>query len=181
MIVHSLSKPKIWSTWKQWDGRTGRLNSEAQEWFIQNHPPIAQNTEYYICDPGAMNIDVRKTLLSLGIPKEMIHIEHFAGSAEDLETEINAVDKANLVADLNGHTHQLVISKGKTILEVLKEGNVDPPYSCESGVCGTCVAKIVKGKAEMKSCMALEDHEIEDNFILTCQALPMSEDIELKF
>ena len=180
-VVHTLSDPEVWSTWEQWKGRKGRIDAESVEWFITNHPPIAQSTEYYICGPGAMNVSVRNTLMGLQIPKELIHIEQFGGNVEELNNNIKAVENAQLAASLNDQIHHLVIPKGKTILQVLKEANTNPPYSCESGVCGTCVAKIIKGKAEMKSCMALEDGEIEKGMVLTCQALPTTEDVSISF
>ena len=179
-LVHTLSSPKVWSTWEQWKGRKGRVDTETVEWFITNYPPIAQSTEYYICGPGAMNRSVRKTLIDLGIPKELIHIEQFGSSnVEELNTTIEAIADAQLSVSLNGKSHQLIVPLGKTILQVLKEADVNPPYSCESGVCATCMAKVTKGKAEMKACMALEDEEIARGFILTCQALPITQEIDL--
>lgn len=180
-IVYTLSSPKVWSTWEQWKGRKGRIDAATVEWFITNHPPIAQSTEYYICGPGAMNVSIRNTLRGLGIPKELIHIEQFGGTIEELNTNIEAVDNAQLSVSLNGQSHQLTIPKGKTILQVLKEANTNPPYSCESGVCATCVAKVTKGQAEMKAYMALEEEEISKGMILTCQALPVSQQIEIVF
>lgn len=180
-IVYTLSDPKVWSSWEQWKGRKGRIDAEAVEWFITNHPPIAQSTEYYICGPGAMNLSIRNTLLGLGIPKDLIHIEQFGAKLEDQNTEIEAVDNAQLSVVLNGKTHQTIIPKGQTILQNLKANNINPPYSCESGVCATCIAKVTKGNAEMKACMALEDAEIEKGFILTCQALPVTKEISIKY
>ena len=180
-ITHTLSDPNVWTTWEQWQGKKGRIDGNAVEKFITENPPLAQTTEYYICGPGKMNLDVRKKLMELGIPKELIHIEQFGGSIEDLNTDIAQVENAKLTVHLNGHKYELNIPKGKTILQVLKEANTDPPYSCESGVCATCVAKVKNGKAEMKVCMALEDHEIKKGNVLTCQALPVTKDIEIVF
>ena len=180
-ITHTLSDPKVWSSWEKWKGRKGRIDAEAVEWFITNHPPVAQNTEYYICGPGAMNVSVRNTLIGLKIPRELIHIEQFGGNIEELNTDIKAAANAQLAATLNGQKHELIIPEGKTILQALKEANVNPPYSCESGVCATCIAKVTKGKAEMKACMALEDDEIEKGMVLTCQALPITSEINVEF
>ncbi len=132
-VVHTLSNPKVWSAWTQWTGRKGRIDAKAAEWFITEHPPIAQSTEYYICGPGAMNVSVRKTLVSLEIPEELIHIEQFGGNIETLNTEIEAAENAQLTALLNEKSYELTIPKGKTILQVLKTAGVNPPYSCESG------------------------------------------------
>ncbi len=180
-VIHTLSNPTVWSTWEQWKGRKGRVDKEAVEWFITNHPPIAQSTEYYICGPGAMNISVRNTLLGLQIPKEIIHIEQFGGSIAASNDNIKIVDNAQLSATLNGVAHLLSIPEGKTILQVLKEAKTDPPYSCESGVCGTCVAQVIEGQAEMKSCMALEEEEIKKGLVLTCQAYPTTEKLKIAF
>lgn len=180
-VVHTLSDPKVWTSWESWKGRTGRIDADAVEWFITNHPPIAQTTEYYICGPGAMNTGIKKALIGLGVPKELVHIEQFGGQVEELNNDIKAVDNAQLTATVNGEKYQLSVPKGKTILQVLKTANTTPPYSCESGVCGTCVAQVTKGKAEMKSCMALEDSDIEKGMILTCQALPTTAEIGIEF
>lgn len=180
-IVQTLSNPNVWSTWNQWKGKTGRINGEAVETFITENPPIAQSTEYYICGPGAMNVDIQKTLLELGIPKNLIHIEQFGGKIDDANNAIEAVDNAQLIVKLNDETHQLTIPKGKTLLETMKAANIKAPYSCESGVCGTCTSKITKGKVEMKSCMALDEEEIEQGKILTCQSLPTSDVINIEY
>jgi ring-1,2-phenylacetyl-CoA epoxidase subunit PaaE len=180
-IVHTLSSPKVWSVWKQWSGRKGRIDSKAVEWFIKNYPPVAQSTEYYICGPGAMNMSIRNTLMRLDVPKTLIHIEQFAGSLDNADLDIDAVENATLDISLNGQKHELTIPKGQTILETLKSAKVSVPYSCEGGICGTCIAKVTKGKTAMKSCMALEEKEITKGWILTCQALPLTEKIEIEF
>ncbi len=180
-IVHTLSEPKVWTSWEQWKGKKGRIDTENVEWFINNYPPIAQSTEYYICGPGAMNTSIRKTLMDLGIPKELIHIEQFGGKKDDGNNDIKAIDNAQLKATLNGKQFDLIIPNGKTILQVLKEADSNPPFSCESGVCGTCACKLKSGKAEMKSNMALEDKDLNKGIILACQALPTSENIEIVF
>ncbi|MEM6377118.1 MAG: ferredoxin--NADP reductase [Bacteroidota bacterium] len=180
-VVHTLSDPNRWTTWEQWKGKTGRIDAPAVEWFITNHPPIAQKTEYYICGPGAMNRSVRSTLMELGVPKELIHIEQFGGQIAEQNDQIEAVDQAQLSAEINGQTYTTTIPAGLTILKALKTVDANPPYSCESGVCGTCTAKVTKGKAEMKACMALGDKDIENGLTLTCQALPITKEIEIKF
>ena len=180
-LVQTLSSPKVWSTWEQWKGRKGRIDTANIEWFIENHPPIAQSTEYYACGPGAMNVAVKNTLINLGVPKNLIHIEQFGGQTAEATTNIQAIPDAQLLVQLNGQQHELVIPEGKTVLSALKAASLEPPFSCESGVCGTCVATLHKGTAEMKSCMALEDDDIKKGLILTCQALPTSEKVELRF
>lgn len=180
-VVHTLSKPKVWSSWEQWKGRKGRVNPDTVEWFIENHPPIAQSTEYYMCGPGAMNSTIRKTLMGLQIPNELIFNEQFGSNEKEQNSEFETYENAMLEVSFNGTKNEFKIPKGKTILQVLKNGNIDVPYSCESGVCGTCVAKLTSGKAKMKSCMALSEDEINKGMILTCQSYPTSESIKIEY
>ncbi len=180
-VVHTLSNPKVWSTWEQWKGRKGRIDEAAVEWFINQHPPIAQTTSYFICGPGAMNTGIRKALMGLDVPRELIHIEQFGGTKADDNHTIDSVDNASLEVHINGQTHSLKIPKGKTILQVMKDANTQAPYSCESGVCGTCACTLVSGTVEMKSNMALEDKDLKKGLILSCQSLATSESIVIRF
>ena len=180
-IVHILSEPKIWTTWKSWKGKTGIIDSAGVEDLITANPPVAQSTEYFICGPGNMNTSVSDTLHSLGIPKELIHIEQFNAEIDDSSNEIKAFPNARLTAHLYNRQFELEVTEGKTILQTLQDAKVDPPYSCESGICSTCFATVLKGTAKMKANMILEDEEIEDGKILTCQAIPTSEIIEVKY
>jgi len=179
-VVHTLSEPKVWTTWQQWKGKKGKIDNDAVEWFITNNPPIAQNTEYYICGPNAMNVNIRAKLMELQIPKNLINIEQFGGGNIEEKTNINSVDATAEVV-LYGQSHQVNIKAGSTILQALKTASINPPYSCESGICGTCTAKLTKGTAEMKSCMALDDDHLKQGLILTCQALATSPQLKIEY
>jgi ferredoxin len=61
---------------------------------------------------------------------------------------------------------------GETLLESARRAGLSPPFSCEAGNCGTCMAKLLEGSATMRTNDVLEDDEIADGYILTCQAVP---------
>ena len=69
----------------------------------------------------------------------------------------------------------------ETLLESARRAGLSPPFSCEAGNCGTCMGKIVEGQATMRVNDALEDDEIEDGYILTCQAVPDTESISFTY
>ena len=71
--------------------------------------------------------------------------------------------------------------QGANVLDAAREAGVDAPWSCKAGVCATCVARVVEGEAEMAQNWALEDHEVKDGLVLTCQCRPVSDRLVLEF
>ena len=69
----------------------------------------------------------------------------------------------------------------KTILDSAIENDIDAPYSCQGGICSTCLAKINKGSVEMDNNQILTDDEVEDGYILTCQARLTSDEVEISY
>ena len=74
-----------------------------------------------------------------------------------------------------------MVKPDQTILEAAQDAGMDPPYSCTVGVCTTCRARLKSGKASMDEREGLSDSEIEEGFVLTCQAHPLSDDVDLVF
>lgn len=183
-LVHTLSRPEsnwsdLWKTAKEQPFRKGRLDATAVQWFINEYPPYAQNAEYFICGPGTMIADTKKTLQNIDVPEKRIYTENFGGTTTKDTTE--GFENAVLIAHLDGNNIELTIPKGKTILRTLINAGKEPPYSCEGGVCSTCVCKLKSGKVHMKNNLALSDKEIEQGYILSCQSIPLTEHIEITY
>ena len=185
ILVQTLSRPKsnwsdLWSSNKNDKKfRKGRVDTLAVEWFIKEYPPYAQNAEYYICGPGTMIENTKKALQNIDVPNERIFIESFGGAAFNDTTE--GFENASLTAKLNGETIGTKIPKGKTILRTLIEAGKEPPYSCEGGVCSTCMCKLTKGEVHMKNNLALDEKEVEKGYILSCQSVPLTQEVEVEF
>jgi len=71
---------------------------------------------------------------------------------------------------LDEETHKLNLKADEVILDAALAAGLDAPYSCQGGVCTTCMAKVIEGKAEMIDNSILTDDEIEEGIVLTCQA-----------
>ena len=141
---------------------------------------------FYLCGPQAMIESLKSALRDAGVPEDRIHFELFAtetapaaaGSAEQAMPEGGS--KVLIRAD----GVQTLVEMGPedaSILEAAQRAGLDLPFACKGGVCGTCRARVRKGKAAMALNYALEDDEVEKGYVLTCQARPQTETIEIDF
>ncbi len=163
-----------------WSGRTGRLDKKQAAELLEKHTPRYPDTEYFMCGPGSMNEAIEALLLEKGIDKNRINREVFTTTGLD-KKEVQAVAGAQAKIKIGSKIHEITVPAGKTILDALLDLKIEAPYSCTSGSCSTCIAKVNKGTTEMEVCYALDDDEVEEGFILTCQAKPTSAEVEIDF
>lgn len=176
-VRHMLSKPSFWSGFEYW--RRGRIDAEAVTAFIDEHPPYAQDTQYYICGPGTMNGAVKSALMGLDVPTQRIHMESYRGNAKpDLSFEGVA---SHARVSLNGEAMGVSMAPGQTVLDAVLGAGGTPDYSCQSGVCGACRARLDRGEVHLRARMALTDDEIADGAILTCQAVAKTPELAVSY
>jgi len=176
-VSHILSSPSIFDKFDYW--RKGIIDESAIESFIKKHPPYAQDAQYYICGPGAMNSTVKAALNNLDVPNDRIHIESY-GAAVTVDDTIKGIAATALIK-LNGKTHEVAINENQTILEAVLESDLTPPFSCQAGVCGACRAQCQDGNVHMRTSMALNDADIENATILTCQSVATSTKLTIAY
>jgi ring-1,2-phenylacetyl-CoA epoxidase subunit PaaE len=189
-VKHTLSKPKtkkagglkgIFGKKKSnWSGWTGRINGSKLEEFLNEITARSPKDQYYLCGPGTMIDDMKSALKSREVNSDQIHNEYFT-TADTGKEKANAGSQGDVEVVLNKQTVKVFVSKEKTILEALVDAGFDPPYSCTSGACSTCVAKVISGSVEMDACHALDDDEIKDGYILSCQAHPSSTNVKISY
>lgn len=163
-----------------WTGWTGFMDKDKIQKFIHESKRTSPKKKYLICGPAKMMELVVNSLKELGIAEEDILIEYFTSPDDGKKNTVDGT-VGEVIVHLNGQRIELNVPLDKTILDALIDAKYDPPYSCTSGACSTCVAQIIKGSAEMEMCYALDKKEIEKGFLLTCQAHPTSEYLEIKF
>lgn len=164
-----------------WQGRTGRINARVLESFMDDHPPRHKESEYVICGPGQMIDDIITWLAGKGVDKKHIHKEYFTVDTTPNHATDKSSVEAKLIVHLDGNTIETSLPAGKVILDHLIDLKKDPPYSCRAGSCSTCMAKVISGSVEMKACYALDDDEIAEGYVLTCQSLATSDRVELDY
>jgi len=167
-----------------WQGQIGRIDAVNAAKFLQENPARTPQVEYFICGPGGMIDAVEQSLLNRQINEKKIHTERFTTNKSAAATaDALAEDTGNATAVVTLDKKQITVEvpAGKTILDALIDAKVDPPYSCTSGACSTCMAKVTEGTTKMEVCYALDDDEVAEGYILTCQAHATSGKVELTF
>ena len=140
----------------------------------------------YLCGPESMILGCKEALLAFGLAEDQIKFELFtsAGAAKPAapRAEVAAGDGVPMQIVLDGVTTSVSLDKDKNMLDAALDAGLDAPYSCLGGVCCTCRAKLVKGKATMNVNFALEPSEVERGYVLSCQAhVDGDEDVVLDF
>lgn len=189
IVEHILSQPQrekagFFSKGKiTWLGKTGRIDAAIVENFLTDNPMRSKEAVYFICGPNGMMATVELTLKARGIDKKHLHVEHFNNDGVIVDPSVGGitVDGAQLTVTFMKKTHTVTVPKGEKILDTLLKNKIDAPYSCTSGACSTCMAKVTSGTVKMDVCFALDESEITAGYVLTCQARPTSDIVELTF
>jgi len=166
----------------------GRITAEKCSAFCNTLLDWESVDEFFLCGPEEMVEAVRDTLLALGVERRKIHVELFLASGsrqaaraqERVEALPDIVSTVCVVLDGNSFEFTLP-AHGDTILDAATKAGADLPFSCKGGVCSTCRAKLVEGDVMMEVNYALEADELEQGYILTCQAHPQSDRVLVDF
>lgn len=164
---------------------SGRLTREKIGEFLQTLVDPKSIDHAFVCGPYGVNDEAEAALMNAGIAAERIHIERFGvpdGAAPVHVVQPGDADDATVVIIRDGLEREIRFKKDDpSILEAAGAAGLDVPFSCKSGVCCTCRAKLLEGEVRMDRNFALEKHEVEAGFVLTCQSHPLTPRVVLSF
>ena len=166
----------------------GRFDKEKLAVLTKTFIDIPDTNHAFICGPQDMIFLIRDELQAAGLDKEKIHYElFFSGSSEEENKHIAEVldEKADgtkvTIIDGGKEFHFVMDDDFDNILDGALSAGADLPFACKGGVCSTCKCKVLEGEVKMKVNYALEEKEVAQNFVLSCQAVPVTEKVVVDF
>lgn len=173
-VMHVLSQGSL-----EGSANNTRINSSIVDAAVKEH---GTDAVYYICGPEGMIKSTEESLKSANVGKDQINIEYFTSSAVDTGKDtVYEGNENEVTVILDGEEFKIELNDGETILMAADRAGIDPPYSCQSGVCTTCKAFVKQGQIEMGESFALDEEEIAEGFILTCCSRPASGDVVVSY
>lgn len=169
----------------------GRLNNRKGAELNRRLVDLVSYDDYFICGPESMISEVSRGLRGAGVSEAHIHYELFGSSAEDAQIAVakyqarvkahsGKISQVTVIIDGRSSQFELV-ADGENVLDASINAGLELPYSCKRGTCSTCKAKLITGTVDMDITHGLTAEEIHQNFILTCQSHPISEQIIVSF
>jgi ring-1,2-phenylacetyl-CoA epoxidase subunit PaaE len=181
-LVHVLSREP-----QEAELLSGRLDPPRLRRILAALVPPETVDEWFLCGPFEMVEGAREVLAEAGVGAEHVHTElfHVEGEAPRVSVtaeEVRAAGTSTVRVTLDGRGSTVQVPRtGERILDAVLAVRADAPYACKGGVCGTCRAKVVTGEVTMARNYALDPEETAAGFVLACQSVPVSEDVELDF
>lgn len=166
---------------REQDSLFGRIDVSTVNYALKNKHKDIDFDGYYLCGPEAMINLVSSTLEENGVDKDKIHFELFTTTEILDELPEKADGKTDVTIILDDEEFNFSMDKKTLVLDAVLKENIDAPYSCQGGVCSSCIARITEGKVEMVKNQILTDGEIAEGLILTCQAHPTTPTVKIDY
>ena len=160
------------------DSFFGRIDSGFINQVLKQHSSI-DFEKVLLCGPEKMIQSATELLKGKSFNENQILFELFYSEASEKTIVSSKNSKATIIYD--DETLTLEVPENMTILDAALQKNIDVPYSCQGGVCSSCIAKVSSGSASMLQNNILTDSEIEEGLVLTCQAVPKTQEITVDF
>lgn len=167
---------------------TGRVDEEKCAQLFSRWIDIASVDTAFICGPEPMMLGIAASLRAHGLTDDQIKFELFGSSQPGrAKKQAIAADAAlagamtEATVTMDGATRSFKMPRDMSLLDAALDNAMDAPFACKAGVCSTCRARVTEGEVEMLTNHALEDNEVADGFVLTCQCYPLTDTVRFDY
>ncbi|NER13231.1 2Fe-2S iron-sulfur cluster binding domain-containing protein [Leptobacterium flavescens] len=159
----------------------GRIERSTVNYITKNkHKDQAFDT-FYLCGPEEMIQTVSENLKENGIDEDRIKFELFTSSADEPAPAVSTEGATSIKVIVDDEEISFEMKKSDRILDAVLAEKIDAPYSCQGGICSSCIARVTEGKAEMVKNQILTDGEVAEGLILTCQSHAVTDSITIDY
>ena len=179
---NNLNVQYVYSQEEQQNALFGRIDKANINYVVKNKYKHLTFDKAFLCGPEAMIHIAIDVLIENNINKNNIFFELFStptSSKEKATQNFEGTSEITVIVDDEETTFNM--DAKTTILSAALKQGLDAPYSCQGGICSSCLAKVTEGTAKMEKNAILSDSEIEEGLILTCQAHPTSQKITVDY
>lgn len=147
-----------------------------------------EQAQCFICGPGVFMDATAAALKERGVPHANVHIERFVSLPEDADDApaapaagAGAAAATEVEAELDGVVTTTTCQPDQLLIEALEAAGMAPPFSCRSGACAACMCKLEEGQVELQHNHVLSQSDLDQGWILCCQAMPRSPRIKISY
>jgi ring-1,2-phenylacetyl-CoA epoxidase subunit PaaE len=159
----------------------GRLDAATLPRLLAGLGTPAPGREWFVCGPDGLATAARRTLLGLGVPARAVHTELFGLAVPPVAPVPDAAAGRRVRVVHDSRVSTVDMGGAGSILDAALTVRPELPYSCQTGVCGTCRARVLSGSVRMSGGFALDAGEEAAGFVLTCRAQPVGDDVTVEF
>lgn len=165
--------------------------AQLQAWA---KPWVGAAQQGFICGPGPFMDAAQAALIAAGMADEVVHVERFvslpdeeqlqqmqAQAQEAAAATPAAVDEAQVHVRLDGENYEFTCGGNETVLEAATRAGVNLPFSCQAGMCASCMCQVQEGSVHMRHNDVLDSKDLAKRWVLSCQSVPTSATVHLKF
>jgi ring-1,2-phenylacetyl-CoA epoxidase subunit PaaE len=163
------------------DAIFGRIEKSTVNYVMKNKHKHIDVDAFYLCGPEGMIHTVKDVLTQHDIAEDSIHFELFKAAKPTVIADDSDTGESEITITVDDETTTFIMSRKQSILEAALDEDLDAPYSCQGGICSSCVARIKEGKATMRQNNILTENELSEGLILTCQAQPTTSKIIIDY
>ncbi|WP_456313729.1 2Fe-2S iron-sulfur cluster-binding protein [Pseudomonas shirazensis] len=171
----------VYSQAKAENALFGRIEKSSVNFVLNNKHKELEFDKFYLCGPEEMINRVSEVLKEKNVKESAIKFELFTSSSQEQEIKTSLEGHTKITVMVDDDEVSFEMSQKQTILDAALKQGIDAPYSCQGGICSSCLARVTSGSAEMTKNSILTDKEIASGLILTCQAHPTSESIYVDY
>ena len=166
----------------------GRFDDEKMKVLTNTFIDVPDTNDVFLCGPEKMVNYISEYLIEAGLPKEFVHFELFVtGLSEEDIKRAERLAKQNVegvevtIVDGGKEFSFTMTKQYDNILDAALGAGADLPFACKGGVCSTCKCEVKEGNVEMKINYALDEKEVSQNLVLSCQAVPTTDKVVVDF